>query len=68
MAILAELKSGIVEFTGKGRIVVMGDFNSRVGEIPNSMNLLSKSNAPLVIARSSKDKQLAVLEKGYWQI
>jgi hypothetical protein len=59
MATLAELKSGVVEFAGKGRIVVMGDFNSRVGDIPNSIDVLAGSNAPLVVARSSKDQKVS---------
>ena len=33
-----ELKQDILELVGKGRIVVLGDFNARVGDLPNVIN------------------------------
>jgi hypothetical protein len=37
---LMELQQGILRFTGKGRIVVFGDFNARVGNLPNIVNII----------------------------
>jgi hypothetical protein len=59
MATLTELRRGIVEFAGKGKILVMGDFNTRMGSLPNSINLMTGSQAPLVVARSSKDQTVS---------
>ena len=59
MEVLADLRQGIVEFSGKGRIVVMGDFNSRVGDLPNSINPLTGSQAPLAVRRTSKDQKVS---------
>ena len=61
MAILTELARGIVEYSGKGKIVIMGDFNARVGNLPNSMNLLTGSHAPFAITRTSKDQKVSSL-------
>ena len=53
---LVDLKDGILELMGKGRIVVMGDFNARVGELPNDLNSLDlQSVTPRCISRRSDD-------------
>lgn len=54
---ISELQRTIVDFNGKGKVVVMGDFNSRVGELPNILD--SKwSNEDTVIPRSSEDTEV----------
>ena len=58
MAILSELRQGIMEFSGKGKVLVLGDFNARLGDLPNSLNLLASSQAPLLIARTSRDQKV----------
>jgi hypothetical protein len=44
-----------VDFDGKGKVVVMGDFNSRVGELPN---ILNSREAAVTISRCSEDKMV----------
>ena len=61
MAILSELRQGIVEFSGKGKVLVLGDFNARMGDLPNSLNLLSGSQVPLLVARTSRDQKVSSL-------
>ena len=58
MAILSEIRQGIVEFSGKGKLLVLADFNARMGDLPNSLNLLSGSQVPFLVARTSRDQKV----------
>jgi hypothetical protein len=54
---LDELERDILELVGKGRIVVLGDFNARVGELPNIINSFDDlSDTPQRLPRRSEDK------------
>ena len=52
---ISELLRTLVDFDGKGKVVVMGDFNSRVGELPN---ILNSREATVTISRCSEDKMV----------
>ena len=53
---ISELQRTLVDFTGKGKVVVMGDFNARVGELSNSLNSNVDTEDTVIIPRSSEDK------------
>ena len=37
---MAELESDILKFTSEGHIIIMGDFNSRIGEIESCVKIM----------------------------
>ena len=55
---LSELQRTFVDLDGKGKVVVMGDFNSRVGEIPNTISSRWSDEATMSSPRKSVDKKL----------
>ena len=62
---LDELERDVLGMMGKGRIVILGDFNARVGELPNRINSLDDlGDASLCISRTSEDK--TVKSEGYY--
>jgi len=56
---LAELQRDILVFGSKGRAIVMGDFNARVGELPNIVSNPFLNKNELVIKRQSRDKTVS---------
>jgi hypothetical protein len=54
---LVELQRGVLELESKGRVVVAGDFNARVGELPNTIFASEDSvDSSQVMRRKSVDK------------
>ena len=53
---LDELQRDILDLEGKGRILVLGDFNSRVGELPNTFfNAEGDEDLQVIIKRTSDE-------------
>ena len=53
---LMELRQGILRFTGKGHITVLGDFNARVGNLPNVVYTPgAQQDSPVTVMRESED-------------
>ena len=53
---LAELQRDILDLGNKGRIIVLGNFNARVGELSNIVSNPFDNSEELIIKRHSKDK------------
>ena len=57
---LAELEADILEFNKKGEVIVMGDFNARIGNLESS---ISKKGERRVFPRESEDWKVEGIAK-----
>ena len=54
VAFLHELEADVVRFSSLGKVVVMGDFNSRIGDLPSA---IFKNGNQIVFPRTTQDKK-----------
>jgi len=58
---LSELERDVMEFRKEGAVIVMGDMNSRVGELPNQIAITERPEDDRVLTRTSLDKTITSL-------